>query len=125
MRLLVLIALRQGWISEDRLLTRVSNYCRGPKQWILSGFPLTSGFVCSWWANSACPSWRGWRPAAEIPELTAASLGHAGAGLGAEAPKGPDAPWVGPTPPPLLAFRGKAVRGGDSGPELAFSWVTP
>lgn len=62
-------------------------------------------------------------PAAEIPELTAAPLGRAGARLGGEAPKGGSASRVGLAPPGLLAFRGKAVRCGDLG-DRAWSWLS-
>lgn len=43
--------------------------------------------------------------------------GRAGAGLGGEAPKGPSAPRWALVLWGLLAFREKAVRGGDSGTE--------
>lgn len=117
MWLLVLIALRQGLIPDDRLLTRVTDGCRGPKPGVLSASPPTSGFAGVWWAKSAGSSWQGLVPAAEIPELTAAPPGPCWGGAGRRGPQRAKCSPVGLGPAGLLAFRGKAVRGGDSGTE--------
>ena len=87
MWLLVLITLRWVWISDDHLLTHVTNYPREPKQWIFSDFPTTLGFIWVWWAPHSCSRCSGLSPALEILRFTA--------GLGGEAPQWLNAPWSG------------------------------
>ena len=105
----LLITLRRVWISNDHLLTHVTNCPREPKQWIFSDFPMTLGFIWVWWAPHSCSRCSGLSPALEILRFTA--------GLGGEATQWLNAPQSG-----LSEFLQPFMRGLSL--QLASNWVT-